>query len=358
MEALFLDKNYDAVDILDTFSSFIWVDRYVGAGDFEICIPIESPTTSLITLDHYVTQKKSDRYMIVEQLETKTDVDTGTTLIISGRSLESILERRIVWGIRTLTGNFQSAIQTLLNESIINPALAARKIPNFTFRASNDPRITSLTINVQLIGDNLYDAIYALCDEQDLGFRILPNDTGGFIFELYKGVDRSYAQDLISWVVFSPKYDNLLSSNYLETRRVLRTAALVGGEGEGTDKVMVEALSSGGGGSGLSRREMYVEATGVSSSTDEGELTPAQYQELLRSRGHKNLTETTATKMFEGEIDATRQFVYGKDFHIGDVVQVVNEYGMEAQSRVTELIQTHDAMGETYIPTFTTVDDE
>ena len=45
-------------------------------------------------------------------------------------------------------------------------------------------------------------------------------------------------------------------------------------------------------------------------------------------------------------IDGSRQFVYKKDFNIGDVVQVVNEYGQEATSRVTEIVISQDENGE------------
>ena len=51
-----------------------------------------------------------------------------------------------------------------------------------------------------------------------------------------------------------------------------------------------------------------------------------------------------------------RQFVYKKDFNIGDVVQVVNEYGQEATSRVTEIVISQDENGESLNPTFTSTE--
>lgn len=36
MDIYVLDTNFTVVKILDTFSSFIWTDRYNLAGDFEI----------------------------------------------------------------------------------------------------------------------------------------------------------------------------------------------------------------------------------------------------------------------------------------------------------------------------------
>lgn len=357
MEAFVLDQTYETLDIIDAFESFIWTDRFLGYGDFEIYMPAGKGFPAAVSQDNYLSQRNSDRYMIIEQLETGTDAETGTHLIISGRSLESLLERRIIWGQKILTGNFQNGIQTLLNESIISPTISARRIPNFTFRASTDPAITSLTIDAQFIGDNLYDAVFVLCEDKNIGFRVLPNGSGGFVFELYSGVNRSYGQDTRPYVIFSPKFENLIASNYLESKKALKNSALVGGEGEGSDKVLVE-VSGNGGGTGLNRREVFVEATGVSSRTDDGDLPEAEYKAQLAAKGQEALAETRNVKSFEGEIDATRQFIYGVDFTIGDIVQVVNEFGMEAQSRVSELIQTHNTEGETFVPTFTTVEND
>lgn len=353
MDGWILDKDYNTIGVLDNFDSFIWTDRYLGYGDFEIYMPAQELFLNPIRQDNYIASKTSDRYMIAEQIEIATNVETGAKAIVTGRSLESILERRIIWGRKVLTGNFQEGIKTLLTESIIDPIIPARKIPNFIFKPSTDPTITSLEINIEFIGDNLYDSIFVLCETENLGFRVLPSGSGVFTFELYRGIDRSYDQTEKPYVIFSPKFENLLSSNYLETNRNLRNAALVAGEGEGIEQILVEAISNNN--LGLDRREMYIEAKDVSSSTDDVELTESEYKNILIEKGLQELSKTYAVQTFEGEIDASRQFVYGTDFFIGDIVQVVNEYDMEARSRITELIQTHNAEGISYIPSFTTI---
>ena len=178
---------------------------------------------------------------------------------MTGRSLESILCRRVIWGYKVLNGNFQDAIRTLLNENVIAPSNSKRKIPNFVFRASTDTRITGLTVDTQFLGENLYDAILSLCEEKEIGFRVLPDGSGGFLFELYVGEDRSYAQSDHPWVIFSPDFENILSSNYLESSKNLRTVSLVGGEGEGAERVRHRSFPSGD----VYGRCRRVEAAGV-----------------------------------------------------------------------------------------------
>lgn len=366
MEALVLDSSYEALDIVDTFESFIWTDRFREYGDFELYMPPTTSAISVLQVDNYLFTRNSDRYMIIEDIDITTDVEDGDHLKVTGRSLESILERRIIWAPTSISGNFQNGIQKLLNENIISPSDSTRAIPNFTFKASTDTRITSLTIDTQFFGENLYDAICALCELKDIGFRVLPKGAGGFEFELYAGTDYSYQQTTNPWVIFSPQYDNLLSSNYYESKASYKTVALVAGSGEGEDRKTIESPLPSGSGSGLGRREVFVEASGVTMETrdDEGnELTgsdlaaaEAVYLAELKTKGLEELADLGIISAIEGEVSALRQFVYGTDFTLGDIVQVTNEYGMEMVCRVSEVVQSHDVSGETMYPTFTQIE--
>lgn len=362
MEALILDRNYEALDIVDTFESFIWTDRFREAGDFELYMPMTTSAIEVLETDRYLYTRNSDRYMIVEEIEIETDVEAGNHLKVTGRSLESILDRRIIWNRTNLTGSVQNGIKKLLDENIISPTDDTRRIPGFRFEASTDTRITDLEMDAQFFGENLYDAIFSICELHDIGFKVLPEGAGGFVFKLYAGTDRSYRQEANPWVIFSPNFDNLLSSNYFESKTNYKTTALTAGQGEGEEQKLIEAPLESGAGSGLDRRELFVEATGITMETrdEEGnELTGSalqeaerQYMQELKTKGLEALSESGIEIATEGEVDAKRQFVYGTDFTIGDIVQVVNEYDMEMVCRISEVVQSHDLTGETMYPTF------
>ena len=51
-----------------------------------------------------------------------------------------------------------------------------------------------------------------------------------------------------------------------------------------------------------------------------------------------------------------REYTLMHTAHFGDVVQVVNEYGQEATSRVTEIVISQDENGESLNPTFTSTE--
>lgn len=265
MDLYVLDRNLVAIKLVDTYSSMIWTDRFNEAGDFELCMAMDPTVLDYIKQDYYLWRQDSEHSMIIEKLLIETDAEEGNRITVTGRSLESILDRRIIWGLVNLTGNFQEAIKTLLNDCIINPAKAERKIDNFIFEASDDPQITSLTIETQYTGDNLYDVISSLCAERGVGFKVTLNAQGQFVFKLYAGADRSYNQFDNPYVIFSPNFDNIVSSNYVESRSSLKNVTLVGGEGEGSER----RYTAVGDTAGLDRRELFTDARDISSDGDE-----------------------------------------------------------------------------------------
>jgi len=354
MEVLVVNEYLEPLTIIDTFKSLIWADRFFELGDFELYSTFDSSILNSMPKGSYVWFSNSERLMIVESYAIITDLEEGPHMVIKGYSIESLLNRRIIWNRTILNGNFQIAVKKLLDENAINPLDSVRAIPNLIFQSSLDPVITSLSIDTQLTGENLYETIKSMCSERNIGFKITPNENGKLVFSLYAGVNRAYSQDINPYVIFAPEFDNLINSDYEEDDSPLKTVALIGGEGEGLDRKYVSIGTA----SGLNRRELFVDARDISSkaeTTGGAPLTIAQYNAQLIQRGIEKLSENSSVIKAEAEADTTRNFVYGVDFFIGDIVQLANEFGMELEARVTEVIFAQDETKETTIPTFTLV---
>lgn len=369
MELWVLDKNLESVKVIDVYKSFIWTDRYYEKGDFEIYIPINFVNLDYFQKEYYLWNSESEHLMILESLNIESDTEEGVCLAIMGRSLESLLTRRVVWkktafkatgeGENRIKPNLQNGIEKLLNDNIINPEMPARKIDNFIFEASDDPRITELTFEAQYFGEDLYTIVNKLCVENEIGFKITLNDKKQFVFKLYKGEDRSYAQTVNPYVIFSPKYDNLIKSDYLDSIQLFKNVALVAGESiddpDNEDETIRETyvVNTVSDVTGISRREVYVDASGVSRDMgDEEKLTEAQYQAHLRQKGIDALMENSEIRAFSGEINDRIMYKYGVDYHLGDVVQIANEYGHEGQAYVSEFVMSYDQQGSSVYPTF------
>lgn len=337
MELMILDKDFNAIPpIVDTYESLIWTERYSSLGDFELFTSVDETLLSTLQINYILWNKDSKKCMFVEDREIDTDVEIGPKLRVTGRSLESILNRRIIWNATTLTGSLQLAVKKLIDENIISPTIANRKIDNFRFKLSEDPAILDLTIEEYFFGENLYDVVEVICLVYGLGFRVTLMDDNWFEFELYSGVDRSYDQDVNPPVIFSPRFENLINSNYVESNKMLRTTAFVYSDSS-TAVVEKEEVS------GLGRREMFVDAGYVESS------------DQLPQKGEEELAQNTIFKSFEGEIETQQLYRYGEDFDIGDIVQITNEYGLESKVRITEIVRSKSLSETSVIPTLTTV---
>lgn len=351
MEMYVLNTNFEKIAIIDAYESLLWTDRYNRPGEFEIYTPVADFALQYPVANNYLQIKESEHTMIIEDITIESNVETGNHIKIVGRSLESILDRRIVWTQTNVTGNLQNGIRKLLNENIILPSITARRIPNFVFESTTDTAITSLTMDNQYTGDNLLEVIETLCEVNELGFKITLSDEGNFVFKLYKGVDRSYRQEQLPYVVFKPSFENIINSNYSDIQSVGKTVTLVAGEGEGTAR-KTRVVGSG---TGLLRKELFTDARDI--QMDEG-MSLATYNAKLDQRGSENLKDNKVQKSFDGECETTRMFVYKRDFDMGDCVQVANEYGMESPTRVVEYIWSSNAQGTTSYPTFEALDYE
>ena len=77
---------------------------------------------------------------------------------------------------------------------------------------------------------------------------------------------------------------------------------------------------------------------------------------MLQQRGEEVLKKYIFVESFDGQIENNNSmFKYKQDYYLGDIVQIVNEYGMETRSRVTEIIQSQSSYGIRIYPTLSSV---
>jgi hypothetical protein len=357
MEITLLDDTFEELYVFDVFKSLIWTDRYWKYGDFEIVV---SPTTDILAklLDTtYLTLPESPHHMILEDSNIHSELEEGNALILTGRSLESILDRRVIWDAIAMSGNLQTEIERLLDDNAISPTDGLRTFSDLVFNTSADAIITALTVDTQFNGETLYKVLSQLCMADGIGFRILRDlVTDKFDFELYAGVNRSYDQSVNDFVAFTSALDNLLNADYIESSRSQKTVCLVAGSpGVGSIRTTTTIFAPDSSGlSDLARRELYFEAN-VSRNTPDGELSEADYLLQLEGRGKEELAKYIYLKSFEGEIDPT-MYNYGDEFSMGDILQIADDYGHSTQSRVIEMIYSQDESAISMYPTFETVE--
>ena len=350
MDIYVLNKQFTQVAVVDSFVSVIWTTRYFTNGDFELYLQAKEGLLDVLQEGFYLVREQDisasglmKNVMIIEAREIVTDIENGDNLIITGKCLKSLLKRRVVAEQTVLQGTVLNCLKQLVNESIIDPTLAVRKISNFAF--GTDTFTDTTKIKIQITGKNLADAFEEICTTYGIGYDIYLNN-GVFYLYFYKGVDRSYAQSVNAHVVVSESFDNLLSSDYKQSKENFANVAYVAGEGEGNErkKAMVGTES------GIDRFEVWVDARNASSN--EGEISDAEYMAMLAADGEEQLSEMGITTMLSGEIINGVSFQINSDYFLGDIIQFENNYGINASTRIIEVIYNEDETGVNIIPTF------
>ena len=313
-----LNQNFELQGIIDEYVSIIWRPSYSEVGDFELYLGVSDKAIALLQKNSYVVRSSDitvendivsyEKVMVIKNIEITTDIENGNFLTVTGRELKYLLHQRIVWSQTNLTGTAENAIRRLVNENAIAPKDDKRIIPNLALGVS-----AGLTdsIDKQVTGEYLDDAITEICTTYSYGWEIVViNST--MVLIVYAGVDRSYNQTERPYVVFSNDFENLYNTNYQLSTEGYANTTLIGGEGEGSQRIYTTVNNSY---SGLERYETFTDAKDVSQNKDsEDEIDTATYLKLLAERGREKLASLAYTEGFSGEVLSDVAFKYGEDF--------------------------------------------
>lgn len=348
MDLYIMDGLNGITDVIDSFQSVIWNMQFFGKNDFQLVVAgtpeniTRLPVGALLVRDTDMSNGTYKNVMRIESRQLDFDIEKGWLLTVSGKGLKNIVGQRVVWAQTNLTGSVETGIRQVITENIINPSDSNRAIPNFildTVQGFTD------TFDIQLLGENIAEWLESTCTLYGIGWDVYISG-GKYVFTMKKGTDRTFDQSANTPVVFSPEYDNLVSSTYTYDLGTFKNAALVGGEGEGTS----QRITSVGTATGLDRYETYIDANTVSSNGDI--ITLETYISMLQDYGAEQLAETAFNEKFEGSVIPNGMYNLNEDYFLGDLVQILNENGISAETRIIEIIYSEDENGWSLIPTF------
>ena len=183
-----LDEDFIQFYNISEFVSLIWVERYWEAGDFELEVVYDLDILDNVKVGHYIVLGGSSNIMVIESVSITYEIDNRSNryIVYKGRSMESIFDRRIMWGEWLYEDvEMQDIIEDLLKKCIIEPEDPNRKIDFFRFK--NNPKIQEYILTLYGDGDVLYQIIQAICQEKQIGMRSdLDVDNKIITFSLYK----------------------------------------------------------------------------------------------------------------------------------------------------------------------------
>lgn len=373
MEVYILNSNYEKIAFVDQAESILWNKKYNDEGYCEIYVPCDLEMLEILKEGNYVYREDNDMFCKITSVEIETDEENGDYIIATGTDMIKILSNRIVrWEI-TYSGTVAQFIKKLIDDNIINPKQINRKIQNFTFNTDNFSTFTE-TITINSFTDDLYELIKNICKTYNYGFEVrLLVDTKTIQFKLYKGQDKAGIENS-EYIEFSPTYGNIISSNYKKDISNYKNLCYVGYKNLQEETHLLSVFNTPTEPEGEERKEIYVDGSNTSREITEDELrvifptvtlngteykyddqivatvsdgkiiiTDYTYLLLIRILGLNTLVEHNRTQEFTGNVDTIDTYVYKTDYYLGDVVKVINDYGIEAEARIVEIMESDDS---------------
>ena len=328
------DKNLNFIGIIDFFSSLRWRRKYYEAGEFELHIPLNSQTEKYLKKDNLIIRDDAIEVGIIESFTINDAGDDGVEVIIYGRFLSSILDRRIIKSKINFSGKILLGERKILNE-----------MTPFSKLLISEATLDSDSVVFQVSYKNVYEYLVTLAKISSIAHRIsvdIPNKK--MIYENYQGLDRTETQSINPRYEFSEDKSNIDVADYTYSAKTEKNYVLVGGQGEDKNRIMVEVTS--GNNKDFDLRETFVDAK----SENQGDLTLAQYKETLKTKGSEKLVESTETLEVTVYADD-----YKKLWDLGDIVNIKKEsWGIVMKQRITEIEETIENNNQKIFATFGT----
>ena len=200
MNIYILDQKLNTVAIYDFYKSVIWSNRYYKTGDFEIQIPLVLDVKENMQQDYYIYRDRDfkngiiERPKIIEKVELIENASENS-LLVSGRDVTALLDRRVIYPTEVLNGNYEASIINLIDKHAVHPSDTKREIDIIDAENTN---YISDTIDAQVTGDTLLEYIEKVSADYKLGYRV-DFDIGRkkFVFKVYKGTARTTGNSVI-----------------------------------------------------------------------------------------------------------------------------------------------------------------
>lgn len=337
--------------LLNQFTAMTWTSRTTTFGGFELWCPMLPENSELLKPDNLLWIG-GDELGVIETIKKSTDEQGGTILQVSGRFIESWLERRIIWGQYSGTEVVSNHLRNMVNLNAISPSDPKRVIPNLGLSTTQEALGPSISFSDSY--SNLWNTVVELANSHSLFIRIKANVPGGeLLFTILKGTNRSVEQSILPAVVLSTDLSDILTDSYTLDATTWCNMSLVAGAGEGVQRKTSEVNGSL---SGLSRRELFVDARDLqdyeevitSEGTTRVPIATSVYDGMLQERGKSKLGEVPLVESFDANIRmyGPRAYEYGVDYFLGDRITMQDpNLGIQVSTEISEVQQSWDENG-------------
>lgn len=313
-----------------SISSLQWLECYADVGEAKLVCAATDSNRSI--LQNGTLLLNSDRPHLLAQVQSVeiNDDMQAAKMTVRARLTACRLEDRVLMHTATI-GSAEADTLAMVQANLRGLPLTVAPAKGLAARYEG-----------QISWGSVLEAVKQVAERTGLGFRVTADSTLRETFELYSGVDRTdpASPDYVGFL--GDTAGNVTSVRLLEDVAVLRNVAVVAGEGQGAERVVVEADLS----AGQPRRELFVNAADLSSkytvenpdgSTTENTMTPEEYAAQLRARGLQALADTRTGSTVAAELSQA-MMLFGRDYEVGDILPLrLARYGVAVSVRLTKV---------------------
>lgn len=334
----------ERIGLVEDSRSLQWLSEYQDAGEVKLVCSATEKNRALLADGNrlYCTEQPESAVIRHTQID-----DDGKDAKLTVRAVLSAARwaDRVVLGTQRIS-NVESGMLALITGN-------RRGLPGITGAACGIPAV----LDTQITWGSVLEAEKALGAAAGLGFREdFDPVTGTETFCVYAGTDRTQGANYNGY--FGDDIGNLSGLRIVRGSDGWKNRAIVGGQGEGTDRKIVTV--SIGSYTGDDLRELWVDARDIGRNyqlavTDggggvtytEATYTEAEYEAVLQARGLEKLAECLQTL----EVDASLgqgTMEYGRDYFLGDIVPLkLTRYGMLLSARISAVRTIYEKTGKT-----------
>lgn len=359
---------------IDVFESAIWTERFYGDGDFELSVPATSEMLLALPKNQILMCEGSVEPMILETRDIKDGVlkTTGITLTqwLNNRIIRTTTDHSVKeWvisgekpgqALQTIVSNFamdSSYLNGTINIGIPTVQVVLMPVPGLTLGTVD---LSGVVHDYSVPFGPLYDALKAIATAYEIGMRITfefaEDDYFILQYQTFRGADRTSGQSVNPLVQFSPEMDSFtnirdLESNENHSNWVYTFAANETLQALGPTAGWAWNYAPPAQGFDLRVAEVFADNIDSAVVTTVGDLNG-----ILQQKANEELFTRRAAALVDGEIVQTGQLEYGRDYFMGDIIEVVGNTGVLQNARITEYIRSQDSAGERAYPTLSMID--
>ena len=334
MELFIYDRQFNRLGTIDNHTELLWTRKYYECGEMELHCPVTPANMELLKPGNIVTKGDRTEAAVIRGDQAAEESNHHNGIICRGYFLPVYFGDRLTGPMVNFSGGDEDAMRFMINRAAPVPLL--RIAP---------PSDVQEAIRFQATYRKLLAILTKIGRLADLGFRVVPDfREKTMTFETYRGIDRSFTQRDNARVIFSKSYGNLNSVKYEYSDLAFATKITVGGAGEGSERVFVTV----GGGEGFNLREAFYDAKNINGE----DMSGAEYVAALEAAGYGQLEKRKIMESIETEIVPSVNFIYGRDYDLGDIVTVEKtEWGIRQDIRITEICEVYEDGGMYIVPT-------